>query len=81
MTIVFTLPCGQPHSISISGGWMLLCKEFITAEDSPCITIQHMTTCSLCVLAGVSALCQCPSQGGCALFTCFFFWFIGAVVP
>ena len=74
MTIFFTPPPGRPHDVfrrflSISGGWKLLCKEFIVAEDSPCVTIQHMTTCSLCVLAGVSAMCQCPSQGGCSLFT------------
>ena len=41
-------PHGQPHSvfgvfISISGGWMMLCKEFIMAEDSLYITMQRIT--------------------------------------
>ena len=48
---------------------MLLCKEFIMAEHSTHMTVQHLTTCSHGVLAGVSALCHCPSQGGCSLFT------------
>ena len=39
---------GQQHTIfrvpSMSGGWMLLRKVFITAEDRPHMTMQHITT-------------------------------------
>ena len=47
--------------VSISGGWMLLCKEPIMAEGSPHRSKQRITSthqCSLGVLAGVGALCQ-----------------------
>ena len=52
-------PLGQPHAvfavfISISGAWVLLCKELIVSEDSPYIAIQRITTlfkCRLGVLA------------------------------
>ena len=29
--------------VTISVRWMLLCKEVIIAEDSPYVTMQHMT--------------------------------------
>ena len=65
-----TLPPVQLYAIfrgfiSISGEWVLLCKELITAEDSSYITIQCITTfqCSLGVLAGVSVLWHSPSHG------------------
>ena len=29
---------------SYSGGWMLLCKDFIRADDSPYVTMQRTTT-------------------------------------
>ena len=40
VAVVINLLCGQPHAIfggcfSISGGWMLLRRELIMAEDSP----------------------------------------------
>ena len=39
----------QPHAVfggftSISGAWMLICKELIMAEDSPHITMQLIRT-------------------------------------
>ena len=39
VVVFLTLPHGQPHAgfDSISGGWMLLCKGLIMAEDSPYI--------------------------------------------
>ena len=38
LKIIIALPLGQPHAIfggliSISGGWMLLCKELVMSED------------------------------------------------
>ena len=41
---IFNALLGQPHAIfrgfiAISGGWTVLCKEFITVEDSPRITV------------------------------------------
>ena len=42
--------------LSISGGWMLLCKEHILTEDSPNINMHSITTfyCCLALHAGVS---------------------------
>ena len=51
------MPHGQPHAvfggvISISGRWMLICKDFIMAEDSCHVTMQCITfSCSLGVHA------------------------------
>ena len=57
--LCITPPHGQPHAIfggSISGGRMLLCTEFITAEARPHITVHYITTfwCSFGPLA-----CHC----------------------
>ena len=71
ITFAFTTPThGQPHTtfggiLSISGGWMLLCKEFILAEDSPNITTQYTTfSCSLGVLAGITGVVTQPKPLG-----------------
>ena len=47
--VMRTPPQGQPHSIfrgflCISGGWTLLGKELIVAEDSPHVTVQHVAS-------------------------------------
>ena len=65
VAVLSTPPPGQPHAVfgwffSLSGGWILICKEFIMAEDSPHITI---SACSLGVHAGVSVLWHSPSLG------------------
>ena len=59
--ISITPVLGQPHAvlgefISVSGGWRLLWKELIIAEDSPNITMLHVPTfeCILGVVAGVN---------------------------
>ena len=45
-------PQGQPHAvfggyhISISGGWMLLRKKLMVAEDNLHITVEHRVTTS-----------------------------------
>ena len=61
--ISITPVLGLPHAvlgefISVSGGWRLLWKELIIAEDSPHITMLHGSTfeCSLGVVAGVNVL-------------------------
>ena len=45
--IFIILPLGHTHSlrriVTISVRWMLLCKEVIIAEDSPYVTMQHVT--------------------------------------
>ena len=65
MTVLFfiTPEHGQPHAvfggfISISGGWRVVCREPIVAEDIPHITTLDRIAllCSVGVLAGVSAL-------------------------
>ena len=65
---LITPPCGQPHVvfrgfISISRGWMLLCREFIMAENSPHVIVQRITTFYVS-LAFLLVLVCCDSQGG-----------------
>ena len=45
--IYYSATCAHTHRlrriVTISVRWMLLCKEVIIAEDSPYVTMQHMT--------------------------------------
>ena len=53
--------CCCRRSISISGGWVLLCKALITFENSPHRPVQCITKCwcSVGVPAGASVLVKC----------------------
>ena len=61
-------PLGQTHAgyvVPIPGGWMLLRKEFIMAEDRPDMTAAHNESeCSLGDLAAVGVLPYSPRRGG-----------------
>ena len=66
LLLLITQPRGQPHTvfggfISISGGWILSCKEPIKAEDSLHITFES----SLGVFASVSGGSESESKYTC----------------
>ena len=62
--LLITPPHGQPHTVfggyisiyTIYTEWMLLCKQFVKAEDSSHIHMQRITAfhCTVGVLAGVT---------------------------
>ena len=63
---LFSYPATWAATYHLPRIYLLLCKEFIMAEDSPHVTMHYLTTwwCSLGDLSGISAFGHSPSTCG-----------------